>query len=246
MFPILHIGPLALQVPGLFLLAGVWVALNLVEREAPRFKVSAADISNLILIGLIAGILGARLWYAVRFLGVYADNPLSLFSVNPSTLAAEEGILTGLIAAIVYGGRKGLLLWPTLDVLAPGLGVFSIALGLSHLASGDAFGAPSTLPWAIDLWGEGRHPTQIYEILVGVMVLALLWRIKAWGVFPGFLFLSWLGMTAISRLLVEAFRGDSVIIFGALRSAQVVSFGVLLLVMVGMHLLGRRQIIEKL
>lgn len=242
MFPILHIGPLAIQVPGLFLLAGVWVALNLVEREAPRFKVSAADISNLVLVGLVAGILGARLWYAVRFLGVYADNPLSLFSLNPSTLAAEEGILTGFIVAIVYGQRKGLHLWPTLDVLAPGLGVFGIALGLSHLASGDAFGAASTLPWAIDLWGEGRHPTQIYEILAGILVLVILWRIKAWKVFPGFIFLSWLGMTALSRLLLEAFRGDSVIIFGVLRSAQVVSLGVLVLVMVGMHVLGRVEI----
>jgi hypothetical protein len=37
-------------------------------------------------------------------------------------------------------------------------------------------------------------------------------------------------------MFIEAFRGDSVIIFGALRSAQVVSLGVLVLVMVGMHL----------
>jgi phosphatidylglycerol:prolipoprotein diacylglycerol transferase len=117
-------------------LAGVWVALNLVEREAPRHKVSAADISNLILVGLVAGIVGARLWYAARFLSVYLDNPLSLFSLNPSTLATEEGLLTGLLAAFIYGQRKGLRLWPTLDVLAPGLGVFSIALGFSHLASG--------------------------------------------------------------------------------------------------------------
>lgn len=241
MFPILNLGPLAIQVPGLFLLAGVWVALNLVEREAPRHKVSAADISNLILIGLVAGIVGARLWYAVRFLSVYLDNPLSLFSLNPSTLATEEGLLTGLLAAFIYGQRKGLRLWPTLDVLAPGLGVFSIALGFSHLASGDAFGAPSTLPWAIDLWGEQRHPSQVYEILVAVLILALLWRIKGWKIFPGFVFLSWFGMSVLGRMFIEAFRGDSVIIFGALRSAQVVSLGVLVLVMVGMHLLGRRQ-----
>ena len=241
MFPILNIGPLAIQVPGLFLLAGVWVALNLVEREAPRHKVSAADISNLILVGLVAGIVGARLWYAARFLSVYLDNPLSLFSLNPSTLATEEGLLTGLLAAFIYGQRKGLRLWPTLDVLAPGLGVFSIALGFSHLASGDAFGAPSTLPWAIDLWGEQRHPSQVYEILVAVLILALLWRIKGWKIFPGFVFLSWIGMSVLGRMFIEAFRGDSVIIFGALRSAQVVSLGVLVLVMVGMHLLGRRQ-----
>jgi prolipoprotein diacylglyceryltransferase len=173
---------------------------------------------------------------------VYADNPLSLFSLNPSTLAAEEGFLTGLIAAIVYEGRKGLRLWPTLDILAPGLAVFSIALGLSHLASGDAFGAPSTLPWAIELWGDVRHPTQIYETIVAVVVLVLLWRVKKWSLFPGFLFLAWFGLAAASRLFLEGFRGDSVIILGSLRSAQVVSLSVLVIVMVGMHLLGRRAV----
>jgi phosphatidylglycerol:prolipoprotein diacylglycerol transferase len=242
MFPILHIGPLAIQAPGLFLLAGIWVALNVVEREAPRYKISAAVVSNLILIGLLAGILGARLWYAIRFFSVYLENPLSLFSLNPSTLAAEEGILTGLMAAIIYGQRKGLRLWPSMDVLAPGLAVFNIALGISHLASGDAFGAPSKLPWALELWGELRHPTQVYEIIIAILILVLLWKIREWKVFPGFVFLSWLGLTALSRLLIEAFRGDSVIMAGSLRSAQVISLGVLVLVMVGMHVLGRRQI----
>jgi prolipoprotein diacylglyceryl transferase len=244
MFPILHLGPLAIQVPGLFLLVGVWIALNLVEREAPRYKLSAGDISNLILIGLITGIVAARLWYAVRFSSVYIENPLSLFSLNPSTLAAEEGMLTGLIAAVIYGGRKGLQLFQTLDVLAPGLAVFSIALGFSHLSSGDAFGAPTTLPWAIELWGEARHPTQIYEIIIAGLVLILILPIRKWKVFPGFIFLSWAGLTAISRLLLEGFRGDSVIILGSLRSAQVVGLVVLAIVLVAMHLLGRRALLQ--
>jgi prolipoprotein diacylglyceryltransferase len=181
------------------------------------------------------------LWYAIRFFSVYLENPLSLFSLNPSTLVAEEGIFTGLIAAIIYGQRKGLRFWPSMDVLAPGLAVFNIALGISHLASGNAFGAPSTLPWALELWGELRHPTQVYEIIIAALILVLLWRIREWKVFPGFVFLSWLGLTALSRLLIEAFRGDSVIMAGSLRSAQVISLGVLVLVMVGMHVLGRRQ-----
>lgn len=240
MFPILHLGPLAIQVPGLFLLAGVWIALNLVDREAPRHKVPAAEINNLILIGLIASIAGARLWYALRFLDVYLENPLSLFSLNPSTLAAQEGILTGLLAAIVFGSRKGLPLLPTLDVLAPGLAVFSIALGFSHLSNGDAFGAPTALPWRIGLWGAERHPTQVYEIVAAGLILALVMRIRKWSIFPGFIFLSWAGLTAIARLFLEGFRGDSVIILGSLRSAQVVSLVVLVVVLMGMHLLGRR------
>jgi phosphatidylglycerol:prolipoprotein diacylglycerol transferase len=241
MFPILNLGPLAIQVPGLFLIAGIWVALNLVEREAVERRLSSGEISNLVLVGLIAGIIGARVWYALRFLNVYMENPVSLFSLNPSTLASQEGILTGVLAAIVYARRKLMPLWPTLDALTPGLAALGIALGLSHLASGDAFGAPSRLPWAIDLWGELRHPSQIYEIMAAILILWLVWRMKRWDTFNGFLFLSWLGLVALSRLILEITRGDSVIVFGSLRSAQVVSLGVLLLAMMGLHVLGRKQ-----
>jgi phosphatidylglycerol:prolipoprotein diacylglycerol transferase len=241
MFPILQLGPLAIQLPGLFLLAGVWIATSIIEKEAPRRQLSTSKLSNLILLGLMSGVVGARLWYAIRFIDVYVENPLSLFSLNPSTLASEEGIITGLLAAWIYGQRKGLPLWLTLDTLAPGLAVFGIALGLSHLSNGDAFGAPSSVPWAIELWGEHRHPSQIYEILLAASILFVLWRIREWVTFPGFTILSWVVMTAAARLFLEAFRGDSVIILGSVRSVQVVSLIVLLGAMLGLHVLSRGQ-----
>ena len=37
MFPILQLGPLALQVPGLLLLVGLWIGTLVVEREAVRY-----------------------------------------------------------------------------------------------------------------------------------------------------------------------------------------------------------------
>ena len=125
MFPILQLGPLAIQVPGLVLLAGFWVLINVIEKEAPRHKISPDTMSNMILIGLIAGIIGARLWYVARFISVYIANPLSLFSLNPATLATTAGIFIGLLAAVIYAQRKDLPLWPTLDALAPGFAVFS-------------------------------------------------------------------------------------------------------------------------
>jgi prolipoprotein diacylglyceryltransferase len=177
----------------------------------------------------------------LRFIDVYVGNPLSLLSLNPSTLTLEEGVLTGLVVAWIYGRRKGLPFWPTLDALAPGLAFFGIALGLSHLASGDAFGTPSSIPWAIELWGETRHPTQVYEILLALLVFFAIWRLKSWEAFPGFTFLSWLAMATGSRLFLESFRGDSVIIFDTVRSAQVASLVVLVGALVGMHFAGKQQ-----
>ena len=48
MFPILHLGPLAVQVPGLILLIGLWVGLSLSEKEAQRLTLKPDAIYNLV------------------------------------------------------------------------------------------------------------------------------------------------------------------------------------------------------
>ncbi len=239
MLPVLQLGPLAIQLPGLVLLAGVWIASTVTERWARRFHVSATVMANMIFYGLIAGLIGARLGYVLRFLSLYLENPLGVLSLNPSTLSLPDGLLVGIVVAFVYGQRRGLPLWSTLDALAPGLAVFAISLGVAHLTSGDAFGRPTDLPWAIDLWGEPRHPTQVYEILLAAGILYAVWRLGESRPFPGALFLTWAGLQSAARLVLGGLRGDSVIVFGVLRQGQVVAIIVLLVTMLLLHLRAR-------
>ncbi|MEX0788582.1 MAG: prolipoprotein diacylglyceryl transferase family protein [Anaerolineales bacterium] len=242
MFPLLQLGPLALRLPGLFLLMGIWVGTSLIDREAPRHNVSGAALNNLVLYALIAGIVGARLGYALRYFQVYAEDPLSLVSLNPNTLSPLEGAVTALVVALVLAQRWRLTLWRSLDALTPCLAVFAIFVGLAHLSSGDAFGAPSSVPWAIELWGAKRHPSQAYEIAAAIFVFLAVWRLRRTPAFPSFLFLSWLTLAAGSRLFLEAFRGDSVIVLSTLRSAQLVSLAVLAAALSALHSRARREL----
>lgn len=235
MLPILQIGPLAIQLPGLLLLAGVWLGTNAVDKQATRLTLPVATLQNLILLALVAGVVGARFGYAARYLDVYLENPLGLLSLQPATLSPWIGLLTGIVAAWSYGQRKELPFWLTLDALASGLAVFSLFVGISHLASGDAFGAPANVPWAIELWGALRHPSQVYEILAAGCVLIV---VQQWGrqsTYTGVTFLVWVALTASSRLFLEAFRGDSVLLVWGIRSAQVVALGVLLAALAGLR-----------
>lgn len=230
MLPILQIGPLAIQTPGLFLLLGIWLGLNLAERLAPNFKVDANIIYNLVFFTLIAGILGARLGYALQSWEAFKTSPLSLISLNPGLLDPVSGLASGLVAAIIYGNRKSLSLWPTLDSLTPLFAVFAIGVALSNFASGNAFGMETKLPWGIDLWSAKRHPTQIYNALIAIFIL---WKIYPKGKegdpdhkLRGTTFLEFLSLSAGARLFIEAFRGDSTLFLG-LRSAQVLAWVIL-------------------
>ncbi len=229
MFPILQLGPVALQVPGLVLLLGVWLALSLAEKEAARLAPLAPGLHpdalyRLALVGLVAGLIGARLAYAGRYLGAYAADPLGLISPNPATLAAPEGLFIGVVAAAFYGGRRRMPLRLTLDALAPGLAVMGVGVALAHAASGDAFGAPTQVPWRIYLWDDYRHPSQLYELGAALLVLAAWWRVRQRPAAPadsGFNFWLVVALLAGARVFLEAFRGDSLLLPGGLRVAQV-------------------------
>jgi len=235
MLPVLQIGPLAIQLPGLLLLAGVWVGSALIEREAPKHRLSGATLGSLVFYGLVAGLLGARLGYALRYWSVYAEDPLGLVSLNPLTLSAAEGVAAAFLMALVMARRHRLPLWPTLDAFAPGLAAFAVFAALADLSSGDAFGAPTSLPWAIELWGAARHPSQVYALLLALAVFVAVRQFGIGPTFSGFLFLAWLAMTAASRLFLEAFRGDSEIVLDSFRSAQLISLIVLGAALLGLH-----------
>jgi phosphatidylglycerol:prolipoprotein diacylglycerol transferase len=131
------------------------------------------------------------------------------------------------IAILIYGQRKRLGFWTTLDRLTPFLAVLAIFIGLAHIASGQAFGSPTVLPWAIALWGAKRHPSQFYETAGAIAVFLLLWRqFRLIGV-PGTLFLKFTALTSSLVVFLAAFRGDSLLILGTFRQEQLLALGLL-------------------
>jgi prolipoprotein diacylglyceryltransferase len=229
MFPVLQIGPLALRTPGLLLLAGAFLGLSLAERHAARRGLHPDRMYSLVMIMFLVGILGARLSFAARHPGAFRDSPINLVSLDLSLLDPFGGLALALVAGLVYGQKKGLAFWSMLDAFTPALAVFAVFLGLSHLAGGTAFGAPTSLPWAIELWGARRHPSQIYETLAALAILAILWRRFGIDSAPGRLFLQFIALSAGAALFLGAFRGDNLLLPGGLRLDQVLAWAVLAL-----------------
>ncbi len=245
MFPVLHIGRVAIQTPGLIVILGLGLGLNLAEKYFLKVGLQPAKAYTLVTIGLVAAAIGGRIAYAIENLSAFTASPASLFSLNLSLWDPVGGILLGLAGSIGYGLRQKINLRALLDSLTPTFAVVMVAIDFANLASGSAFGAPARLPWSIFLWGEWRHPTQIYEALGAVGVLIwVVWRFSriyadnlsqpAW---PG-LFLEFAAWSAGLRIFLEMFRGDSSLLFGQFRAAQVVAW---IILAIALWLRRRRQ-----
>jgi|SRR5581483_1613487 len=241
MFPYLRLGPFLLQMPLLALFIGFWIGNTFVEREAVRLGLNKEKINNLIGYGLFGGILGARLVYAAQYASVYVANPLGLLSLSTNTLSPIGGFLIGIAAAAAYGYRHKLPLRKTLDALTPGLSFFMIAVGVSHLLSGNAYGSPTRVPWAMYVWSDYRHPSQLYEIFFALIIFTIVLPKVIPASASGMRFVQFVALTVTARIFLEAFRGDSILWLDGYRAAQVIGLATLIICIVVLRQWGRIQ-----
>lgn len=217
MLPVLRLGPLTVPTAGLLLILGVWAGSALAEGQARRRGLPGDPFGLALTAALLAGVAGARLSYALAHLPAYAARPLDVLSLHLGAFDPWGGALAGALAFVVILRRRGLPLAPALDALAPGLALLGAFAGLAALASGTAFGAPTTLPWGIDLWEARRHPTQLYSALgFAALTLALSRHRPARA---GQTAALGTAVAAATVLAVEGLRADSTLIAGV-RSVQ--------------------------
>ena len=171
MFPVIDIGPIAIQSAGLILLLGFFFGTWLTTYFAKNLGTNGTVIENSLLYGLISGILGARIGFVLQNPNIFVGNIWSFFSPTPTMLSGGFGLLVGSIVAIIIAQKNHLPLLPTLDTLSPFVLMMFTSIHLANLAEGNAFGLSTNLPWGIELWGTVRHPVQLYAVFISVIIL---------------------------------------------------------------------------
>ena len=233
MYPILlKIGGFHLRAYGtliaIALLTGTWLA----GREAARKGIPSERVQDFIIWAALFGILGARLYYlAFAAPRIFLEDPLGVLAIWRGGLAIHGALLAGAATAIWYVRRHGLSFWQLADTLAPSL-ILGQAIGrVACFLNGDAYGIPTTLPWAVTFTnpeamaplGVPLHPTQVYEMGLNLILFGLLWWWRRRIRFDGQLFLLYVGGYGIIRFVVENFRGDQLQYGGGISAAQTLS-----------------------
>ena len=204
MRPILiSFGPVEIHSYTVCMLTAVLLGGWLTYREAKRRDRLTESTLMVGSIGLLGGVLGAKLSMLV-FLG--PTEFWRLLPTIPTQGAALTGALFGGYAAIVLAERALKVDRCTGDLVAPFLPLGQAIGRLGNFLAGDAYGAPSSLPWAIYQAGAYRHPAQIYELLLNLGLFAFLWRKRRTSFRDGELFRMYVMGYALIRFPMEFLR----------------------------------------
>jgi phosphatidylglycerol:prolipoprotein diacylglycerol transferase len=222
---------------GVLLAAAYLLGLWLAARRARQAGMDGNRILDMGIWVIIAALVGAKLLlFAVDF------QHFTSSWQDFTTLLRSGGVFYGgLIAAIavcIYQLRKHKLpLWTSGDLFAPGIALGYMVGRLGCLMAGCCYGKPTDVPWAITFTDPAAnlnvgtplnvplHPTQLYESLAGLLILAVLLVTERRGrSFPGRTFWLFVLLYSVSRFAIEFFRGDERgIVFGLLSTSQFIS-----------------------
>ena len=230
---------------GVCIAVGLCLALVFAFRHSIEFGVDPDGMVDVILIGVVLGIVSARAYYVAMAPFKY-QSIWEMIAIRDGGLA----IYGGIIGAFVFGGLackwRGVPVLPMFDLAGMG---FLIGQGCGrwgNFFNQEAFGCNTTLPWG--MFSEATedylmgstvtvpkgvtidpampvHPTFLYESIWCFVGLALLAAYIKKRKFNGDIALRYLVWYGAGRFWIEALRTDSLLLVPSLglRASQLVA-----------------------
>ena len=214
-----------------------------VSKKIYKNKISQDFLLDLFPIVIIAGILGARLYYVLLNLHFYLAHPKEIFAIWHGGLSIHGAIIFGVITGIIYCifKKQNTLLCADICILGLPLGQ---AIGRwGNFFNSEAFGMPTKLPWGLFVSEHLRpkeyinfeffHPTFLYESILNIVIFVVLLCIAKKQPQTGTIFFSYFVLYAIARFIIEGIRVDSILNIGIFPVAQIASIIMFIIGIVG-------------
>ena len=214
---------------GIVIVTGMMIAIWIAQREAKRTGQNPEQYLDLAMIGIAAGILGARIYYVIFAWDYYKDDLLSIFNIRQGGLAIYGGIIGGGITLLVVAKVKKIPSAVLLDLAGMGVIIGQCIGRWGNFMNREAHGAVTEAFLKMGLQDAAGvvtyyHPTFLYESmwnLIGFIGLHLFSKKRK---FDGEVFLLYVAWYGLGRAWIEGLRTDSLYLFSTgIRVSQLVA-----------------------
>jgi phosphatidylglycerol---prolipoprotein diacylglyceryl transferase len=255
MFPrLLELGPVTVYTYGVLLAAAYLLGLKLAMIRAKSRGLDEARVLDLGIYIIVAALVGAKLLLLITDFKTYTSNPRQLLDLLREGGVFYGGLILAVVVAMLYIRRVHLPLWTTTDVFAPGIALGHVIGRFGCFFAGCCWGKPTTMPWGITFHDPFTslntgtpldiplHPTQLYEAGAEALILGILLFSETRGrKFPGRTFWLYMLLYAVSRFIIEFYRGDPRGSVGIFSTSQFISLLLAPIAVIMLVYLSRRS-----
>ncbi len=228
----LTIGTFSFKWYGVLIGIGFVLAILYAFKYAKKMNVNEDSLLDVIIFGMIGGIVGARLYYVVFYPGdKYWVNPIEIIQIRDGGLGFYGGLIGALLCALIVAKIKKMNIPALFDLIALGFLIGQTLGRWGNFVNQEAFGGPTDLPWGMEsdntrlMFDSPVHPCFLYESLLCAIGFVLLHfftqKLRRYDGQTFLLYLVWYG---ISRFYIESTRTDSLVLASSdLKISMVVS-----------------------
>ncbi|SFB37109.1 Prolipoprotein diacylglyceryl transferase [Amycolatopsis marina] len=230
-----EIGPVPLRAYALCIIAGIVIAIWWGERRWMERGGSKGTIVDIAVYAVPFGLIGGRLYHVITDNQLYfgeGRNPVDALKIWDGGLGIWGAIALGGVGAWIACRRKGIPLPAVADAVAPGIVVAQAVGRLGNYFNQELYGAPTDLPWGLEIYRrvdpetgladplggvaisdvpiEVVHPTFLYELLwsLGVALL-IVWADRRFRLGHGRVFALYVAGYTAGRFWIELMRTDT-------------------------------------
>ena len=249
---------------GIIIGIGMLLGITLAARDAERRGIGEDTVYDFALLGIVCGVIGARLYYVFFRWDNYRGNLLEILNLRAGGLAIYGGVIGGILSLMFYCKRKKQNFLNLADSLILGVLVGQILGRWGNFFNAEAFGRYTDSLFAMQLRRDivnpimidsallqhlvrvngvdyiQVHPTFLYESVWNLCLLLFLLWYRPKKRFTGEMFFLYLGGYGLGRVWIEGLRTDSLLLPGTGIAVSQALAGVCVLVALLCILAGRR------
>lgn len=236
----IELGPITVFWYGILIGLGALLGYLLANHEAKKRGLPADLLADLLIFALPAAIIGARLYYVIFRWDQFSDNPVSALYIWEGGLAIHGALIASVITGLIFAKKRGVSFWKLADITAPGI-LLGQAIGRwGNFMNQEVYGGevsrgfleslllPEFIINQMFINGAYYHPTFLYESVWNLLGVALLLYLRRLNLRRGELFITYVIYYSIGRFFIEGIRTDYLLIFGTVRTAQVLSIALII------------------